>query len=707
MTHPPKVKERVPILLVDDRPGNLTALKAMLEDPDYDLTLASSGVEALDAVLHQDFAVILLDVAMPEMDGFETATLIKQRERSCRIPILFITASIYDVEHIYKGYSVGAVDYLQKPIAPEVVRAKVAVFVELYLQKVRIQRQEEELREVERKRSAAALRESQAQYEGTFDQAPVGIAHVSVDGRLLRMNEQFCKISGRSRQELLGLSFEDLTHSEDLPGILEARENLRRGAVETYAQEQRCVHKDGWVLWVKLTMSLLRDSEGAPKNFIAVVEDITGKKRTEQSQRFLAQASEILLGARECEAALAEVTRLAVPGFADWCVVDLPSARDDWWEHPIVAHQDRDRAAQLGEVRARMSLDPDIGIGLALRTQQPLLVPNAQEWLASGQIPSDRPPSVEALGVTTFLMVPMCARGRTLGALSFFAAEGRRRYDAADLEMAADLAHRMAFAVDNAHLYQQAQEAIAARDEFLFIASHELRTPLTPLLIQLQRLLRGSEQETGVTPEAARTMLRRAERQVKRLVTLIESLLDVSRISSGRLELQVEPVDLVDVLRDVTGRFREELLRTSSALELRNDGPVEGRWDRLRIEQVVTNLVSNAIKYGGGKPILVSARADGDRAWLMVQDHGIGIEKEKLSRIFDRFERAVPSHSYGGLGLGLYIARQIVNAHGGTIHVTSEPGSGSTFTVEIPKDVPGAGEHQDAGANGDAAHPPA
>jgi signal transduction histidine kinase len=252
--------------------------------------------------------------------------------------------------------------------------------------------------------------------------------------------------------------------------------------------------------------------------------------------------------------------------------------------------------------------------------------------------------------------------------------------------MAEDLAHRCAFAIENSLLYQETQNAVRARDEFLSVASHELRTPLTPLRIQLQRLIgtRTRPPMTNVTPERLREILQRSEKHVQRLGALIDNLLDVSRITAGRLTLEFEAVDLAELTREVVSRFRDDGNAESPTIIFEAEGEATGRWDRLRIEQVITNLLTNAIKYGGGKPVSVRVEADGHTARLSVQDQGIGIDASKRSRIFDRFERAVDARAYGGLGLGLFIARQILDAHNGVISVCSKMGEGSTFTVELP-----------------------
>jgi PAS domain S-box-containing protein len=238
-------------------------------------------------------------------------------------------------------------------------------------------------------------------------------------------------------------------------------------------------------------------------------------------------------------------------------------------------------------------------------------------------------------------------------------------------------------------LLVELREAVRLRDEFLSVASHELNTPLTPLNLRLQSLVKAIEADPG-SPLAGRVrkevdMMRR---QVKRLSDLVNDLLDVSRISTGRMKLQVEEVDLSEVAREVAARFNPEAERAGSRLELHLEGPVTGRWDRLRLEQVLTNLLSNAIKYGAGMPIHLHVEQGEDRARLRVRDEGIGIHPEALERIFNRFERAVSERHYGGLGLGLYVTRQIIEAMGGTVKAESTPGQGATFTVELPRQSP-------------------
>jgi PAS domain S-box-containing protein len=250
---------------------------------------------------------------------------------------------------------------------------------------------------------------------------------------------------------------------------------------------------------------------------------------------------------------------------------------------------------------------------------------------------------------------------------------------------------------ERARLWRRAKEEVRERDEFLSIASHELRTPVTALQLQLQILQRAAHRSMSDLPKALESKVEGLERQTRRIGALVSELLDVSRMRLGKLELRPEPLDLADVARETATHLQEELERSGSRL-LMDLTPTPGRFDRLRVEQVITNLLVNASKFGEGKPIALHVAPDGDRACIRVTDRGRGISPEDQVRVFDRFERAVPSQHYGGLGLGLYIARQIVEAHGGEIRVDSGRGSGASFTVLLPREPPARAEAGTAAA---------
>jgi PAS domain S-box-containing protein len=229
------------------------------------------------------------------------------------------------------------------------------------------------------------------------------------------------------------------------------------------------------------------------------------------------------------------------------------------------------------------------------------------------------------------------------------------------------------------------QAAVRSREEFLSAAAHELKTPITAMSLQLQSLARDLDTRAGTALDGVRPRVGAIRGVLSRLTRLVDNLLDLSRIRGGRLEFQPEELDAVQVARDVLVRLRPELERTGSAQLLRAEGPAVGHWDRLRLEQIVTNLVTNAAKYGMGKPVEVTVGTSGERLRLAVQDHGIGISAEDQARIFQPFERAEAARHYGGMGLGLWIVHELIERMGGVVSVSSETGKGSTFVVELPR----------------------
>jgi len=226
-----------------------------------------------------------------------------------------------------------------------------------------------------------------------------------------------------------------------------------------------------------------------------------------------------------------------------------------------------------------------------------------------------------------------------------------------------------------------AEEAVRLRDEFLSIAAHELRTPLSALQLQLQGLL---ERPEGIDSRI-RAKLERACRSGDRMVTLVDALLDVSRITTGSFNLNPSRFDLAVAVKDVVERFREHAVRAGSTVTVRAEPGLEGRWDRLRIEQVVTNLLTNALKYAAGTPVEIDLSGTEQDVIISVADEGPGIPESEKERIFLRFERAAPMRNFGGLGLGLYVARQITEAHGGEISLASDRPRGAQFLIRLPR----------------------
>ena len=414
-----------------------------------------------------------------------------------------------------------------------------------------------------------------------------------------------------------------------------------------------------------------------------------GRMRAEEAERrsaFLAEASRLLGESLELEQVLLWLAELAVHDLADWCVIDL--IQDGIVCRAAAAAADPARQPLLDELRLRYPVRPGSAAPASsvLETGIPLVFSDLTDAeLRARATDEEHARLLRELGARSVLVVPLVARGQILGAITICSARPGR-YGAADLELGMELARRAAMAIDNARLYRETQDAVRLRDEFLSIASHELRTPITSLQLMMQSLLKGV---VAPPSEHVQRAARIADRQIFRLTRLVEDLLDVSRIHSGRLALQLEDFDLVAVVCEVAERFEAELARAGCTLSLCVAPSVVGRWDRSRIEQVVTNLLSNALKFGAGRPIEIAVEeVPRGTAHLVVADHGIGIPPSRLPYIFEKFERAVSAREYGGLGLGLFIVRSIVDALEGTVRAESTLGLGSSFTVTLPCEGP-------------------
>jgi signal transduction histidine kinase len=371
------------------------------------------------------------------------------------------------------------------------------------------------------------------------------------------------------------------------------------------------------------------------------------RRRVEREQRLLAESGAVLAESLEPRETLPRMARLLVPelfsGFAVWMA-------------------DEDGRLVLA---ARLGLPEEEAARL-------------REEIRLLSTPSRRQLGPEGASVLARIQ----HQGRLLGGLALVQRGHTHLARSRAMAFAEDLAHHCALALENAHLLGQFQSAVHIRDEFITVAAHELRTPLTALKLQLQTLQRPLRQ--GAACESLLTRFQAVSRQVSRLGRLVEGLLDVGRLNTGQLPLEREPVELGELVQEVVDRFSEDLARAGCEVSLSLQPHVGGRWDRARLEEALTHLLSNAVKFGAGRPIRLQVSQWGGTARLVVEDQGIGVSPEALERIFGRFERAVPVQAYGGLGLGLFLTRQIVEAHAGTIRATSRPGEGATFILELP-----------------------
>ncbi|WP_093523473.1 ATP-binding protein [Stigmatella erecta] len=543
----------------------------------------------------------------------------------------------------------------------------------------------------EQRRAEEALRHSEERLRIAVTAAAIG----TWDMNLVTGGFQ-CDARGR---QLFGLSADSALHLESLRAGVhpEDRERFEQALAQAFTPsgggDFRIEYRtpgagDGAERWVAVHGRAFFDEQARPVRFTGTVLEVSERRRAEASARFLAEAGTVLSSSLDYEATLRNVARLTVPELADWCIVDLRQPDGTFRRVEVATASPED--AELARPVWRFPLDPKRSTAhpalQAFLQQQPLLIEllPPESFRAAAQ-DEEHTQLMRTIHPRSFIAVPLVVRGQAFGVLSFFTTRSGRRYTPKDREFLGELAHRVALSVENARLYREAQEAIQLRDEFLSIASHELKTPLTPLSLKLQMLSREvKRQPDSPLRRSVEDYLVIGMRQVKKLSELVSDLLDVTRIAGGRLRLEPEPVQLDTLVREVAGRYEAEAARVGSSLRLELQESIVGHWDRLRLEQVVTNLVDNAIKYGAGTPIHVGLQLREHQACLHVRDEGIGIAPQALSRIFGRFERAVSERHYGGLGLGLYITRTIVEALGGTIQAQSVLGEGATFTVMLP-----------------------
>jgi signal transduction histidine kinase len=404
---------------------------------------------------------------------------------------------------------------------------------------------------------------------------------------------------------------------------------------------------------------------------------------------FLAEASQILASSLDYTTTLQSVARLAVPTIADHCTVDLREA-DGTIRRMATANVDPAAESALRQARTPRPVEPDgpHPVAVALRTGKSLLYPRlthaALRAFARGP---EHHAEILRQTFTSAVVVPLPARAGPIGVITFLGRAGRPAYHEGDLSLTEDLARRCGLAIENAGLYREAREAITIRDEFLSVAAHELKTPLTSLRGYAQLLQREFDKRVPPNPDRVNRAASTIQMQSDKLTRLISQLLDISRIQSGKLAIERRPSDLSQLVRDVVSAARSNL--RGHTLEAQVPARVEARVDPLRVEQVLTNLVDNAIKYSPeGGPIEVRLDLVDGVLQLSVRDHGLGVAPEHRPHIFDRFYQAQaggPLTSMAGMGLGLYISRQIVELHGGSIYAEFPDDGGTRFVVTLPR----------------------
>jgi PAS domain S-box-containing protein len=754
------------VLLVDDQPARLLTYESILSGLGVDCVWASSGTDALGRLLKDDFAVLLLDVNMPGMDGFEVARLVREHPRLERTPIIFVTAiNVSELDRL-RGYEVGAIDYISVPIVPEILRSKVAVLVELHRRRSELQQlnhalaearaerdaehakalayKEAQLRAVfehptavsvvlraqrnaddevddwiyqeanastlallgttrealigrrlrdvfpperarlisdrctrvlltgepthyesrfggrdflatiysigddcvvssgvdvtERVRTEAALRDSERRYRALVEDAPVAVAHNTVEGRFEWANQAFCDLVGYTLQELRARTWQDITHPDDLQAGLALSGRVLAQEQPNYTLEKRYIRKDGAIVWAQLFGNMVHDDRGVPVQAVAIVIDINARKQADAAlraseERFRDLANNIDQFAWTCD----ELGRATWYNdrWYQYTGTTFDQARGDGWQR---LHS----PAHLSRVMA--GVERCIADGEPWEDTFPIRGKDGQyRWFLSRAIP---------------------IRDENGSVLRWF---GTSTDVTAQRE-----------------LQEALQDSDRRKDEFLAMLAHELRNPVAPIgnvAEVLSRVLAGDEDK--------RSLADIIRRQAMHLSRLLDDLLDVARVTQGHIELRrtVTPVatcvhQAIETAQPLI-REREHrlaVIETHEALHV--------NVDRVRLAQAVANIIINAAKYTHpGGEIRITTFADAGQAVIEICDSGIGIAPQFLPKVFDLFAQSDRSldRSQGGLGIGLAVCKKLVEMHGGIVTADSNgPGLGATFTIRLP-----------------------
>ena len=547
------------------------------------------------------------------------------------------------------------------------------------------------LAEIELRAAAHETEVARREWQTLLDSSGESVYGMDHLGNCTYVNEAAIAFFGYSAGECLGQDMHALIHSryeDGRPYPVEECPIYRALHTGESARQVEEVfwHKDGQALPALYSASPLIE-QGIVRAVVVTIVDIGERKRLEEWQRFLAEASARLSLSLDSATTLREITALLVPRIADWCVIDTVS-EDGQFTRAAFAHADLRREPLLDEMTTRYpptAAESSPRLAAVRSGRSSLHTTIAPVDLVAPIHDAEHLRLMEAIGTTSALLVPLQAHGHTFGVLSLVRGASPP-YTQEECARVEDFALRCAVAFDNARLYQQAQEAVQLRDQFVAIASHELRTPVTSIrgyaqLIERQAA-RGNLDAARVTRQTAQIVT-----QATRLTTLIGDLLDASRIQQGRLDLQLARCDLAALAREVFSAFKTAPERTADhTLILDADEVVVGRWDRGRLDQVLTNLLSNALKYSPeGGEVRLHVGKSGEQARVTVSDQGIGIPPEEQRTLFQPFSRGGAAHGrISGTGLGLYIVRQIVEGHGGTVTITSARQRGSTFTITLP-----------------------
>jgi PAS domain S-box-containing protein len=696
--------QKIEILVVDDDEVDRMAVRRALRKAGVNAKLynAEDARGAIAILEQRTFDCVFLDYRLPDGDGLQLIRDIRQR--GIKVPLVALTGQ--GGEQIAVDLmKAGASDYLAKRmLAPETLSHS------LY-SAMRVYRAEQDAQQANQR-----LLDSEERYRLVLEGSNDGIWDWDGKSGTLYNNDRLLEMLGFAPQtvELTYDWLVSIVHESDRDIVCNLAETLfrARNPTTTFAIEFRARHRGGEYHHCIARGKAWHTADGQLSRASGIVSDITERKRAEERSHFLAEASKLLSASLDYHTTLTNLARLAVPHLADWCAVDFayrnqpcrrlavahnnPAKEQYLWELPCTAHGFKP-VWQNGTPQAAFNATAD----------------DLNAWIRKSKTPD----ILVELGCCSYLCVPLHIGNRTFGSILFVWSESGRHYTPEDLELAEDLGHRAALAIENARLYeestaqnqrlaqqnaelerqrqqietqnQQLKEAARLKSQFLAMMSHELRTPMNAIIGFSQVLLR---QRTSPLTEHHRQMLDCILNNGKSLLALIDDILDLSKIEAGRLELKPHKFNVVQMVSATIAELRSLADEKHLALSFQEtlDNP-EISNDRDRFRQILVNLLSNAIKFTEtGSVTVILRQADADTIHLIVQDTGIGIAPDQQERVFEEFRQVdqTSTRKYSGTGLGLAITKSLVQLMRGRISLESQLGAGSSFCVELPRFLP-------------------
>lgn len=531
-----------------------------------------------------------------------------------------------------------------------------------------------------------------SRFQTIFHQSPLSIQICNRNGKTLLVNEAWKKLWAIPEEIIQNYILKDYNMLED--PILEANgvmNYIRKGysgevtEVPVIKYDPRISGLEGRIRYVEGLIYPLKDSAGNVNEIVLIHIDVTDKKETDEAQNFLSHVTSILISSLDYDKTIYQIAEACVPDFADACIIDV--VEGEKIKRLITKHKDPKKQVLLEKLQKEYppSMDSPQPSPRVIRSGKAQLMEEInQEIILQATFNEAHAKLISEIGFTSNISVPLRIRGNVIGSLSLLKT-GSENFAVKDLDVAVELARRASLAIENSQLFRQSQQATQLRDDFISIASHELKTPITSMKLQFQIAQRLLEKDTSdkIDSKHFRKMTDISIKQLKRITLLVEDLLDVTRISSGKLGMNMQECNISQLVHDLIHQLSFELESLKSLLKVNIQEGVTLVCDQFRLEQVLTNLISNAVRYGENKPFELSLEKTSKHIVIKVKDNGPGISAEAQKRIFKRFERAA-SKNISGLGLGLFISQQIMLNHNGTLTVESEPGKGSTFIATLP-----------------------